>query len=360
MTFLIAAAGTGGHVFPGLSVGQALVSMGVPKSEVVYAGGDRLESTVYPREGFPFLQVEIRGLKRSISLSNLALPNLVRKARNQIAESIESMSVGAVLGLGGYVTIPAALAARRTGVPFLHAEQNAVAGLANRVVARWAERSFVSFPNTSGLEHAEWVGNPVREQFWSFDRERGVIVGRRRYDLASDQPVLGMFGGSLGAGALNEAMVSMLGTWAGRPFQVVHLTGTRNIDELEGNVAAEGVTWRRVAFEDSMESFYAACDLVVARAGGGVAELLATGTPAILVPGDFGSAGHQTSNARFLADAGAAVIVAETDLAQLGEVVNRVLFDETLLSEMRQSANRIAKPDAALAIAEALRELASA
>ena len=125
MTFLIAAAGTGGHVFPGLAVGEALVDRGVVRSDVLYVGGNRLEATVCPAEGFPFLEVDIRGLRRSLTPSNLGLPVVVRRASKAISGAIDDRQIRAVLGLGGYVTIPTGMAARRSRVPLFLAEQNA-------------------------------------------------------------------------------------------------------------------------------------------------------------------------------------------------------------------------------------------
>ena len=354
MTFLIAAAGTGGHVFPGLSVGEALIDLGVERSDIMFVGGSRLEARVYPEEGFRFLQVELRGLQRSLALKNLTLPLVVVKARNRIREAIGEHRVRAVLGMGGYVTIPAAMAARRTGVPFLNSEQNAEAGLANKVAARWADRSFGSFPETVGLSNAEWVGNPVRKPFWSFDRDTLRQSSLNHFDLREDLPVLGVFGGSLGAGVLNEAVTALARNGVGRPFQIVHLTGEQHLSSMEEIDAAVGVIWRRFGFEEGMERFYASSDLVLARAGGAVAELTATASPSILVPGQFGSTGHQTENANYLTVSGAAITLLEEDLGQLPEVVSRYLFDRTQLDEMRLSAARIAKPDAARTIAQAM------
>lgn len=356
MTMMIAAAGTGGHVFPGLAVGEALVEMGMTHNQVCYVGGDRLESRVYPEHGFPFLQVALRGLQRSLSPRNLTLPMVVMRARDQIQEAMVQRGTTVTLGMGGYVTIPAALAARRAGSRFMHAEQNAEAGLANRVARRWAVRSFVAFPDTVGLREAEWVGNPVRKRFWSFNRDRLRLAALDRYGLASDTPVLGVFGGSLGAGALNEAMRRLAGAWRGPPVQIVHITGESHLEELKAAPASEGVTWRRLPFEEAMELFYAGCDLVVARAGGAVAELTATATPAVLVPGEFGARGHQRGNARFLVAEGAALAIEERQLETLPEVVADTLFDNRLLAEMRSAAQRIARPEAARTIARAMLE----
>lgn len=358
MRFLIAAAGTGGHVFPGLAVGEALLDLGIPRDSITFVGGNRLEARVYPEEGFPFLEVELRGLQRSLSTKNLTLPAVVFKARARILEYIETTGIGSVLGMGGYVTIPAGWAAHKAGIPFCQAEQNAEAGLANRVSMRWASRSFVAFPQTGGMPGAEWVGNPVRPQFWEFDRHKSREGALGRYGLESDLPILGVFGGSLGAGVLNQAVVDLLAAWEGPPMQVVHLTGERNIDDLE-SLESKSARWIRVAFEDSMEIFYGACDLVLARAGGAVAELTATATPSILVPGVFGSSGHQGGNASFLEKAGAAVVVSEDRIGELGNLVKEILFSDRRLEEMSKASKEISRPRAAHQIASAMIEAAS-
>jgi len=359
MTFFIAAAGTGGHVYPGLSVGEALIDLGVPQENIVYVGGDRLEARVYPSEGYRFVRVEIAGLKRSFTLDNARLPRVVLRARTRIADEITAAGAKVVLGMGGYVTIPAALAARKQRVAFFNAEQNAEAGLANKLTARWARASFVSFPRTGGLPRGTWVGNPVRRAFHSFDRKTLRAQALRRYELTDHTPVIGVFGGSLGAGPINEAVTAMAQAWNGPEIQIVHLTGSEHIAALEHRPAADSVTWRRRGFEDRMDLFFAAVDVVVSRAGGAVAELTATGTPAILVPGQFGSGGHQSSNARFLEEAGTAVVVGEGELDELSKVVVDLVTDPEQLAAMTAATRDIAKPDAARTIARIMIEAAA-
>lgn len=356
MSFLIAAAGTGGHVFPGLSVGEALVDLGVPRRDVLYVGGHRLAETVYPKEGFPYLALELRGLQRSFSLQNLALPVVVYRAKKRIEEVMRERDVSYAVGLGGYVTVPAGLAASRVGVRFAIAEQNAEAGLANKVASRWASHCFVAFPGTGGLESGEWVGNPVREPFWHFDRSALRRDALAHYGLDGDRPVLGVFGGSLGAGSLNEATASLATRWAGDPMDLVHLTGPANLGGVQDLKPTPQIRWRRVPFEDSMEFFYAVADLVVARAGGAVAELTATGSPSILIPGQFGSEGHQARNASFLTSRGAAVTLHESDLGSLPSVVSKLLFDTERLEAMSAATREIARPEAAKTIAKILIE----
>jgi UDP-N-acetylglucosamine--N-acetylmuramyl-(pentapeptide) pyrophosphoryl-undecaprenol N-acetylglucosamine transferase len=358
MTYLIAAAGTGGHVFPGLAVGEALLEMGVSVDDVIFAGGDRLEATVYPREGFRFIGLELAGLQRSLTPKNLRLPAVVRRARNRLVEEMEESKVEVVLGMGGYVTIPAGMAARSLRLPLFNSEQNAEAGLANKITARWARVSFTSFPTTGGLEGGRWVGNPLRRPFWDFDRASLAPVARELYGLEADLPTLGVFGGSLGAGVINEAVARIAAAGLGRPMQIVHLTGETHLDDMLARDADSTVSWRRVGFEERMELFYAATDLVLARSGGAVAELTATATPSILVPGSFGSGGHQLGNARALADAGAAKVVPEEAIDDLGGVVGALLFDPDRLAEMSSGAVTLAKPDAAVTIARAMIEAA--
>jgi UDP-N-acetylglucosamine--N-acetylmuramyl-(pentapeptide) pyrophosphoryl-undecaprenol N-acetylglucosamine transferase len=357
VTFAIAAAGTGGHVFPGLAVGEALVAGGVSRSDVMYLGGDRLEATVYPEAGFGLHQVELRGLQRSLSPKNLTLPGVVWRAVSSMSAEMRARGVGAVLGLGGYVTIPAALAARRLGVPFAVSEQNAEAGLANAVAGRFADRCFGAFPETRRLPRAEWVGNPIRASLAGFDRRSLEATARGRYGLDPDVPVLGVFGGSLGAGVLNRAVAGMVTAWDGRDVQILHLAGTEHAPDLERVAAGASIRWVVVAFETRMELFYAACDLVLARAGGAVAELAATATPSILVPGAFGSGRHQQANAAAFARRGAAHVITEDRLADLGDSVRRLLGDAGGRAEMGKAAGAMARPHAAEVIAAALEEM---
>lgn len=358
MTFLIAAAGTGGHVFPGLAVGEALLHLGIPRDEILYVGGDRLEADVYPARGFRFHQVELAGLQRRLTPENLRIPGVVLRARTSIGQLVDDSGVRVALGMGGYVTIPTGLAMRSRRIPFFNAEQNASAGLANRVAARWARDSFVSFPDTGGLPRGKWVGNPVREPFWAFDRAALRPTALERYDLDLDGPVLGVFGGSLGAGAINDAVAAMAEGWRASTVRIVHVTGPDHVETMASRPHATGITWRRVGFEDRMDLFYAAVDLVVARAGGAVAELTATATPSILVPGRFGSGGHQDENARFLETSGASVVVDEHRLGELGAAVEAILGDESRLESMGKGASAIAKPQAALTIGRAMIEAA--
>lgn len=349
MTILIAAAGTGGHVFPGLAVGEALVALGVAQDNVVFIGGRRLEAEVYPAAGFPFIPLELAGLKRRMAPSNLALPAVVRRAALAVARILDERSVATVLGLGGYVTVPAALALRRRPVPLYLAEQNAQAGLANRFCSLWAERVFTSFPHTAGLKRQEWVGNPIRESLSAFDRSALRPIAKQHFGIPDDQPVVGVMGGSLGAALLNRVAQQLANT---KPaYTILNLAGPAHAHEQARLAAAASSPWIVRGFETRIELFYAAIDLVVARAGGVVAEYTATATPAVLIPGGFGSGEHQWANARAVAKTGAAMVVSEDELERVPALVHDALGQR---AEMAAATATLARPRAALDIAEAL------
>ena len=343
-------------MFPGLAVGEALVDSGVRPEDILYIGGSRLESRVYPAAGFPFLEVEIRGLQRSRTVANVGVPALVASASRRIATELRARAVGVTLGMGGYISVPAGFAARRSRVPLFVHEQNAEAGLANRMMSRSARRVFGSFPKTQRLPRAEWVGNPIRRDLAVFDRAVLRPAARERYRLEPGVPVVGISGGSLGASALNRTAESLVSLASEGTFAILHLTGSEHLEAV-ARAATGFPAWRPVGFEARMELFYAACDLVIARAGGAVAELTATATPAILVPGGFGSGHHQAANAGALAEVGAAEVVEETEVARLPSLVASLLAAPDRLRAMGQACSRLARPDAARVIARAMSEI---
>ncbi|HUO46422.1 MAG TPA: UDP-N-acetylglucosamine--N-acetylmuramyl-(pentapeptide) pyrophosphoryl-undecaprenol N-acetylglucosamine transferase [Acidimicrobiia bacterium] len=353
MSFAIAAAGTGGHVFPGLAVGEALVAGGVERGDVLFVGGSRLEAEVYPQAGFPFLGVEIRGLQRRMTKANFGIARVVARATGKIAETYRERNTQVVLGMGGYVTIPAGWAAARAGgALFLH-EQNAEAGLANRLMARRSRAVFTSFPSTAHIPGGNWTGNPIRTALAAFDRAALRTEALRRYELDPKIPVVGMFGGSLGAGVINRTIEEMMRANRSLDFQVVHIAGSTAAPALL-EAAAGHPRWRVIGFEEEMQWFYAASDLVVARAGGAVAELTATATPSILIPGGFGSGGHQAANAGALAEAGAALVVEEDHMEAMADLIAGLVEDRTRLAQMADATRTLARPDAAAEIARHL------
>jgi UDP-N-acetylglucosamine--N-acetylmuramyl-(pentapeptide) pyrophosphoryl-undecaprenol N-acetylglucosamine transferase len=355
MTFAIAAAGTGGHVFPALSVAEALVDLGVARSEILFLGGTRFEAEVVPKAGFPFVGFELTKLRRSISVENLRIPVVLRRTASAMASELRDAGSRVALGMSGYVTVPAAMAARRAALPFFLQEQNATPGLAARFAARRARATFLGLPGRSeSLARSEVVGNPLRREIARFDRSALRAAARRRYGVEGAGPVIGILGGSLGARVLNQSVAAIAAT--GAAGSILHLTGREAHATFEAQAAAAAVTWVTRPFEPEMEYFYAAVDVVVCRAGAmTVSELAATGTPAILVP--LARVGQEW-NARSLADRGAARIVDEGDVVSLPHTVATVLANEAGLARMARAARDEARPDAAARIAARLIEAA--
>jgi UDP-N-acetylglucosamine--N-acetylmuramyl-(pentapeptide) pyrophosphoryl-undecaprenol N-acetylglucosamine transferase len=356
MSYAIAAAGTGGHVYPGLAVGEQLVADGVARSDVLFVGGDRLAADVFPSAGFPYLRLEVRGLSRSLSLANLSLPLVVMRATRRTAAELAEREVGVALGMGSYTSVPLGLAAKRRRIPlFLH-EQNAHAGLANRLMGRFAVTTFTSFEHTEDVVRGTHVGNPIRRDLAEFNRADIRHAALERYGLEPGRVTVGVVGGSLGARPVNEAVVRAIEGWTGPPIQIVHLTGRDHLDEVARHAEASELPWVSLAFESDMQYFFAASDVVVARAGGMVAEITATATPAILIPGGFGSGGHQDANARALQSAGAALALGEDEVDRLAGVIEGLAGDPGKRRGMSAAAREIARPAAAATIAAELRQ----
>lgn len=360
MTYAFAAAGTGGHVFPALAVADTLVAAGVPRSEIVFFGGDRMEAKTVPDAGYEFVAVELRGLKRSFSLQNLGIPKVVAKARSEMTEEMERRGTKVCIVFGGYVSVPAAMAARKVGAHLFVQEQNAMAGLANRFVARRAERVFTGFAAARNqLKNAELTGNPLRPIFSSFDRERLRPAARERYGVPSGLPVLGVLGGSLGAKVLNDVTTALAMAVDPDHLAIVHLTGRPHYEEIKETAAQSALPWFPVPFEDQMEMFYAASDLVLSRAGAmTINELAATGTPAVVVPLGLGT--NQSANAMELEAAGGLVQVEQSQIDQVPIVIDQLIVDRVRREAMATVMSTHGKPAAARVIADAMLEAAHA
>ena len=317
---------------------------------VSFAGSpDRIEARLVPAAGYPFDPFRISGLPRRPGVAQARAVLLAGRAPAACARILAERQPDVVLGGGGYVAGPMVYAAWRKKIPAALTEADAHLGLANRLAAPFARRVFLSYavPGRTG-ERYRVVGRPVPPVAAVAQAE-----ARERFGLPADGPVLLVFGGSLGAEALNEAAVS---AWGEAGPAVLHLCGERYLAGLEGRVRRPG--YRLLPWTDDFGAALAAADLVVARAGGSVWEVAAAGRPAVLVPSPNVTADHQTKNARYFADAGGAVVVPEPELARLPGVVAELLADEPRRAEMGEAMRRAAKPGAADEIAEELIALA--
>ncbi|MGI9584909.1 MAG: UDP-N-acetylglucosamine--N-acetylmuramyl-(pentapeptide) pyrophosphoryl-undecaprenol N-acetylglucosamine transferase [Acidimicrobiia bacterium] len=337
----IAAAGSGGHVYPALAVADALVDRGIDRNDIVFFGGDRMEATAIPDAGYTFVGVDIHGIRRSLSVDNLTLPAKVRDARRIIAAEMDARGVGAMVVFGGYVAGPAALAASKNHVPLVVHEANAVPGVANRLIARRADTVFAAFePTTTKLVNASVIGSPLRSAFTTYDRDSLRQAARDRYGLAEDATVLGVVGGSLGAQFLND-VTRLIAKDTSRDFDIVHITGHSHhaalAEEATSHAASSshgGSRWVTVPFEENMVDLYAVSDLVLCRSGAlTISELQATHTPAVVVPLPAGK-GYQAENATDLVAAGGAIVEPQSDPATVAAVVQNTLASSAALTAM--------------------------
>ena len=350
-TALVMAGGTGGHIYPGLAVADELRNRGW---HVVWLGNaDGMEARIVPSRGYDLQSIRFNALRGKGLLRKLMLPlNLLRGFRQALAV-LGRVKPQVVLGLGGYVTFPGGMMAALRGIPLVLHEQNSVAGLANRVLARVADRVLAGFPGA--LAGAHWTGNPVRADIAALPQPAERFAGR------SGPLKLLVVGGSLGAQALNETVPQALSLIpdALRP-QVTHQAGERNQAALEAAYAKAGVDATLVPFIDDMAGAYAQADLVICRAGAlTVAELAAAGVGAVLVPFPHAVDDHQTGNARFLADAGGAVLMPQGTLNPQSLAALLRSLDRTRLLDMAQCARAQARPGATAEVADICVALAS-
>lgn len=356
---LVAGGGTAGHTLPGIAVARALVERGHPADTVHFVGSERgSEARLVPEAGFGITLLPGRGIQRRLTLANLAAAWGLVRAVGRAVGLVRRRRPQVVLALGGYASVACALAALVWRVPLVVAEQNAVAGAANRLVARFARASAVAFTGT-GLPRARLTGNPVRPEVRARVVRRDRAGARRALGVPEGATLVLAFGGSLGARRINEAVLGAAARWRDRAdLAVHHVVGDRDWDRHRDQVAAIAggvLAYRAVRYEDDMARALAAADLVVSRAGATtVAELAAIGVPSVLVPLPIASADHQTANARALVEAGAAVLVpdAELDVERLVAEVEALVEPADTLSAMAEHARALGRPDAAERVAD--------
>jgi UDP-N-acetylglucosamine--N-acetylmuramyl-(pentapeptide) pyrophosphoryl-undecaprenol N-acetylglucosamine transferase len=361
-TILIMAGGTGGHVFPALAVADSLRQK---DWRVVWLGTRAgMEARLVPEKGYEMAWVKFAGMRGKGVLRWAALPFMLLLAMWQSAAAIFRIRPDVVLGMGGFTAFPGGLMASLLAKPLVIHEQNSVAGLTNRVLACLADRVLVAFPsafNNPGDKPIgcrkpamTWCGNPVRADIATLPAPEQRMAGRQ------GKLRLLVVGGSLGAAALNDAVPQALALMAeaDRP-EAIHQSGARNLEKLQANYAAAGVAADARAFIDDMAQMYAWCDVIVCRAGAlTLAEVTAAGVASVLVPYPHAVDDHQTGNARFLSENGAAVLLPQTELnaEKLAELLHG--FTREKLLAMAQAAKKLAKPEATATVAQACMELA--
>ena len=350
-TALIMAGGTGGHIFPGLAVAEELRARGWRVHWLGAPGS--MESRIVPQHGFPLELIDFSGV-RGKGLATLALlPLRLLRAFWQALQVVRRVQPDVVVGLGGYITFPGGMMGVLCGKPLVLHEQNSVAGMANKVLAGVADRVFTAFPDV--LKKAQWVGNPLRAAFTRQAAPSERFVGR------TGPLRLLVVGGSLGAQALNDIVPRALALIPAENRPVVtHQSGATQIDTLRANYQAAGVQAELTPFIDDTASAFAAADIIVCRAGAStVTEIAAVGAAAIFVPFPFAVDDHQTTNARFLVNAGGGWLVQQSDLTPEGLAKMLLNSERTALVDIAEKAKNMQKINATREVVAACEELSA-
>jgi UDP-N-acetylglucosamine--N-acetylmuramyl-(pentapeptide) pyrophosphoryl-undecaprenol N-acetylglucosamine transferase len=349
-TVMITTGGTGGHVFPGLAVAARLIAHGW---RVFWLGThEGMEAKLVPQHGLDFEAIHFVGVRGKGLKALLLGPFALLAAFWQSLRIIRRRAPDVVLGLGGFASFPGALIGVACTKPLVIHDANAVAGLANRILAYGADRILLGFPDALKGRHAdkaEWVGNPVRDEIAALASPEERFRGR------SGPLKLLVLGGSLGAVVLNERVPAALALLPAsmRPV-VTHQAGEKHLETLRAAYRAAGVDAECLAFITDMARRYAEADLVIARSGGlTVAELAVVGIGAVLVPLPGAIADEQSANARFLSEAGGAMLIPQAELTpeRLARVMGETSRERLL--ELAIAARRVARPDAAERVAAA-------
>jgi UDP-N-acetylglucosamine--N-acetylmuramyl-(pentapeptide) pyrophosphoryl-undecaprenol N-acetylglucosamine transferase len=352
-TVVIAAGGTAGHVVPALAVADALRERG---ARVEFIGGERAEAELVPAAGYPFHRLRVAGIDRSNPLRAGRAVLLAARAAGRARRLLRRIGADAVMGGGGYVAGPVGLAARTLGLPLVLTEADSHLGVSNRLLAPFAARVCLAFP-LPGRTGSKWLltGRPIPRANLEGDRD----AARERFGISSDEPCLLVFGGSLGARRLNDAALDAFGS--GAPCTVIHACGKRDHDSLRARLDELGSPphYHLFPYIEPFADALAASDLAAARAGGSVFELAAAGLPSILVPYPHATGNHQQANARFMVEAGAAVVIpdAQLDGPNLAREVAALLRAEQRMAAMSKAARAVAKPDAADRVAQEILSL---
>ncbi|MDH1702817.1 undecaprenyldiphospho-muramoylpentapeptide beta-N-acetylglucosaminyltransferase [Comamonas terrigena] len=348
---LVMAGGTGGHIFPGLAVAQALRERGWRVHWLGAPGS--MESRLVPPQGFALETIEFGGVRGKGLVTLALLPLRLLKAFWQAWRVVRRVQPDVLVGFGGYITFPGGMMGVLAGKKLVLHEQNSVAGTANKVLASVADRVFTAFPNV--FAKGRWVGNPLREAFVRQPEPEARFAGR------SGPLKLLVVGGSLGAKALNDIVPQALALIpvAQRP-SVLHQSGAKQIDELRANYAAAGVQAELTPFIDDTAQAFADADVIVCRAGAStVTEIAAVGAAAVFVPFPHAVDDHQTANARFLVEQGGGWLIPQKALTaeKLAEMLQNT--ERSTLLERARDAKKMQKIQATHEVVAACEELSA-
>jgi len=355
---LIAAGGTGGHVYPAIAIADAIKNENAD-SEILFVGTkNHMEWKAVPKAGYKIKSVWISGFHRRLTLKNMLFPLKLVTSIVQSFGIVSSFKPQVMVSCGGYAAGPVGWVAGKRGVKVVIQEQNSFPGVTNRMLAKFASRIFTAFKEAAKYLPSDKIvesGNPTRNTLDKVEKK----IGLNSFNFDDSKPVLMVLGGSGGARSINEAVKENLDKLS--DLQVIWQCGNRYIDALMKEVDLENnKNIRLTAFIDNMPEAYAAADLIVSRAGASsCSEFMMTGKPSVLIPSPNVAGDHQTQNAQSMVDAGASELLKDVDaINALPELVHSLIKNQEKLKEMNKAALRLAKPDAAKMIAKEILELA--
>jgi len=363
MRVIISGGGTGGHIYPAVTIAKTIAAMTTP-CEILFVGTQEgLEADLVPKEGFAFEAVNVRGFERRLSWSSVQTVFKTMTGLGQSWKIIRRFRPDIVIGTGGYVCGPVLLMASLMGIPTMIQEQNVIPGVTNRILARFVRKVAVGYPEAKEffgkqMDKVVATGNPIRPEVIAASRSEGV----KALGLKDDRLTLLVVGGSRGARSINQAMMEVYRHFGGNnDIQILHVTGQNEYNNIVSLMLESGID-RAIAgnitiapYLYDMPQALAAADLAIFRAGAiGLAELTVRGIPAILIPYPYAAANHQEFNARILEEAGAAVVILDAELtgSLLVDELEKLLSDRERLQRMAEASKKMGHPDAAAAIAK--------
>lgn len=354
---LLSGGGTGGHLFPALAIAEEVQKL-EPATEFLFVGTrGKIEASIVPQRGYPFRSIWISGFHRRLTIENLLFPVKVIVSLIQSLMILRKFKPDVVIGTGGYVCGPVLFVATRLGIPTVVHESNSYPGITTRLLASRVQKVYIAFESTKQwlrtIGNVELLGTPTRDSLGTVSKQEG----RSFFGLDEYRPTLLIVGGSLGAASINSAVLSSLDVLIRSGVQLIWQTGQSDHERVQQALGSRKVGWLG-AFIDRMEFALGAADAVACRAGATtLAELTRIGKPAILIPYPHAAADHQRHNAQALADAGAAVMIEDNEVAQkLGTTVVDLLNDTSRLKAMSSASRALGRPDAGPTIARKVLE----
>ncbi|MFA4905495.1 MAG: undecaprenyldiphospho-muramoylpentapeptide beta-N-acetylglucosaminyltransferase [Candidatus Margulisiibacteriota bacterium] len=348
MKIVIAAGGTGGHIYPGIAIAEEL-KIRDPSNQVLFIGGrGGLEEELIKKEGFEIVTIAARGLLRKLSYKAISAPFVSLKGIIDAVFVLRRSKPDGVIVTGGYVSFPVIAAAKLLRIPVLLHEQNTLPGFTNRFWSSFADVVTLSFDITQKYIKGTVTGNPVRYR---------IREAKRKH---SGKKTLLIWGGSQGARSINQAVVSDLDKLS--EWDVIHVTGERGFESISSQIdRTRNPSYRLLPYVYNVEEILSQADLVVSRAGAtAIFEMLALGLPAILIPFPYSAEGHQQLNAKVVAEAGAAVVLDQSQIDELPGLIEQLMNNENKLAEMGRAAKKLFRPDAAKLIVNLICAVAKA